>query len=173
MIFLADTSVLDPGSLRKLVLALAPHRGILWVPALIHAERLFQLRREKGSAFNMVEIKTWFDTYGDVVKIQNLDQQLAESISVTLHSRFPDHDAWRKIKRTAYRRAMGVEAPENSGTRSCGAPLDLYIAALATPTAPVVTQDKGPEWDDAPPGAVISLKEALARLESLPSLETP
>ena len=170
MNFMLDTNVLTPGRLRQLVLAMQKRGGKLYVPALVHAERLFQLRRQHGAAFNPAEVEVFFDTYREVLEVQPMDRALAEALANTLCLRHPTQDAWLAVKRQSYLRAIGREVSQAEalalGNRPCGAPLDLYLAALASPECPIITEDAGHEWTTAPPGSVLKLKEALARLEA-------
>ena len=166
MTYLLDSSVLTPGRLSALTIAAASRGTTLVIPALIHAERVFQLRRLHGTTFNATVIQSWFQSYAGVVVIEPLDVPAAESVASALHARYPVDADWRQAKCVAYHRCAGTQPPAGAGARRCGAPLDLYVAALASPQRPVITEDHGPEWGGAPEGSVLRYEEALLRLQA-------
>ena len=166
MIFLLDTSVITAGRLDALAIAASSRGNKLVVPALIHAERVFQLRRRHGATFDAAVLHAWFENYAGVIVIEPLDAPLAETVAHSLHARYPVDNDWRRAKCAAYHRCVGNEPPAGAGTRRCGAPLDLYVAALASPDRPVISEDRGPEWVGAPEGSVLRYQEALTRLQA-------
>lgn len=160
MKLLLDSNVLTPMHLNELE-PLAANKGIkLVVPALIHAEYVFQLKRRMAGRFDLNVVRTYFEVH-QAIRVEALDQDRAEELAMALAQRFPDDAAWRRIKREAYFRAVGQEPPAAVSNRRAGAPVDLYVAALGTVDAPIVTADKGPEWRGMPDGTVISYNDAL------------
>jgi hypothetical protein len=167
MIFLVDTSVMTSQYFRPLVEASAKHGHKVEVPALVYAERLFQLRRRRKGAFDPAEIRLWFDRFPTTLSVPNLDPVAAESLAAALYARFPDDAAWLSAKRDAWRRCLGHKVTEEPGAnRQCGASVDLYILGLASPERPVVTKDGGPEWKGWPAGTVLRYTDAMKRAES-------
>ena len=154
MILRLDTNVLWPKPLH--VLAEAAERGHhrLRIPAIVHAERLFQLRRALGARFDARHVTTIFEQYASVLAVEPLDVAGAEHLARIMGDRHPTEEAWKLAKARAVGREDGV-AP---------ATVDLYLAGLATPEIPFVTNDRGREWKGVPQGAVLSLEAALARL---------
>lgn len=167
MTLLVDTSVLyKPRRLRELCGAANSRGGRVVVPALVHAERLFQLHRKHGASFDPGEIRGFFEGLAPVLTVEALDGPAAEELALHMGGSWRTDGDWRAAKREAYRRCMGDPAAEPGTTRPCGAPLDLYLVGLARPSRPIVTVDRGPEWSCAPAGCVLSLDEALRWLET-------
>lgn len=166
MIFFVDTSVMVPGRLRSLVEKCAVHNHQVVVPALVFAERLFQLRREKKDAFKLAEIRAWFERHPNTLSVQSLDLDAAADLAGALYARFPDDQAWLGAKRLAWQRCLGQRIRESVGEhRPCGGSVDLYVVGVATPERPIVTEDGGPEWEGWPAGTVLSFSDALRRAE--------
>jgi len=164
MIFLVDTSIITAGRLRPLVERCAVHGHRVEVPALVHAEYLFQLRRDKGAGFDPTVVQVFFERYPGVLAVAPLDEGAADALAATLYQRFPTDDSWRAIKRSAWRRCLGSTAAEDSASkRNCGASVDIYLAGIASPERPIVTLDRQDEWQDWSPGSVLLYEQALAR----------
>jgi predicted nucleic acid-binding protein len=164
MIFLVDTSVMTSGRFRRLLEASASNGHTVEVPALVYAERVFQLRRQKEADFNIADIRGWFERFPSTLALQVLDEVTAESLAAALYTRFPNDDAWLAAKRAVWRRCLGQQVIEEPGAhRACGGPVDAYIVGLASPERPVVTADGGPEWEGVPAGTVLRYAEALQR----------
>ena len=142
MTFLLDTSILN--QLRNVeefaeFCAARGHR--IEIPALVHIERLFQLRREHGENFDESMIRSWFDRFESVVSVQPITTEFAELIATRLHGRVPTDPEWTVLK-------------------DDGHSLDAYIVATADPQRPIVGADSGPAWKACPPGTVVTLEEA-------------
>lgn len=169
MIFLVDTSIITGGKLRRLLEQCAVNEHRVEVPALVHAEFLFQLRRKLGASFEEGASRALFDRFPTTLSVQTLDPGAAAALAQALHARFGDDAAWLVAKRAAWRRCLGQrnEAPEaQESQRKCGGSVDLYIAGLATPQRPIVTADAQDEWRGWPAGTVLSFEDALQRAEA-------
>lgn len=165
MEFLLDSSVIRNG-LPRLTEQAASSGHRLVIPALIHAEQLFQDRRrraEKGQPFDPAFFDDFCARHRGTLSVVPLTREEAEVAAERLYRRFPDSATWRNAKRAVARQCcLGTEPPDDQhATADCGAPVDLFIAALATPERPVITHDVGFEWRDWPVGAVISVRRAF------------
>lgn len=163
MTFLLDTSALNRRGLRKFLELCRDNEHTALVPAIVYAERVFQLRRKKGDAFKQSDIDQWFDNFAGTLSVLNLDMEDARELARVLHDRFPDDDRWAKEKIQAHTRRLnpGNSNSELKNTKLYAAPLDFYIVGLAGEHRPVITEDGGPEWQGWPEGYVVSFDEAF------------
>lgn len=144
MTFLVDTSVVF-ADLRTFAEACAKGGHEVHIPALVYAERVFQLRREKGSGFDPFAIRAWFERLPDTLRVQTYDQEVGDLCAERLFTRFPTDETWDQAK---------------GRVRN----LDLFIASLGTPETPVVTKDTREEWHNWADGAILPFNEAMKRV---------
>lgn len=159
MIFVLDTSVLWRRRVRDLAELAKKHNHKVEIPALVHAERIAQVRRDKGRAFDLSFIDSFLKTHE--VEIVSFDREIAERSAQELARRFPTPEAWHSARRqrceTRFQLASSATAP------ICPATIDWYISASYSDREIVlVTEDKGPEFV-AP--VKLSLDEAIQAAE--------
>lgn len=163
MKMLLDSSVMSGGQLNSLCLAAASNGHELLVPALVYTERVFQIRRSRGTTFKQEDIDAWFAKYVGILSVEPLG---GDGLAERMFARWPSDEDWKSVKRKAYRACAGQDPDQDYGTKRCGATLDLYLSSAATPEVPIVTEDKQFEWKGLAPGCVLSLEQALERLGS-------
>ncbi|WP_309897178.1 hypothetical protein [Archangium sp.] len=162
MKFLIDTSVMTSGRFRKFLEAckLAGHEVI--VPALVHAECLFRIKRRVGASYRPESIDNWYLNFPNTLRTGVLDQPNAAALAMALARQFPDDAAWHAAKQAMWRHSLGLEPGPEVRSR-WAAPVDAYLVGLASPDIPIVTADKGLEWRGWPAGCVLSYEDALRR----------
>lgn len=145
-----DTNVLWSGrQIRALcdLARLAGHQVV--VPALVHAERIAQMRRERGSAFSEEAVESFLNTHN--IRIEPFDRVDAERAANVLAVAFPTEDDWSAAKHSA-----------TSGRHP--ATTDFFIGApLVDAGHTFVSGDKGVEFRSLKVDR-ITYQEALARL---------
>lgn len=131
------------------------------IPTLVHAERLFQLAREKGAGFDP-ELPNQA-MMAKNIRFLAFELPDAEHHATSLYERYPTDSAWKQV-----RLARGAEAetqgapPERMSTT-----VDWFIRTQVTGRQMVVLcEDAGPEWSGAPllaryDDAVAALRELL------------
>lgn len=166
MQFLLDSSVIRNGLLRLTeAAAIGGHK--LLIPALVHAEQLFQDRRRRadnGKPFDPRYFEEFRAKHKDTLQILDMSSTHAEETALRLFSRYPGGEAWRAAKRAVARHccACPESAEDAHPSRDCGAPVDLYLAALASPETPIITAERqGFEWKEWEAGAVVDVAQAL------------
>lgn len=163
MIFVLDTNVLwKVQKLAKLASAARRRGHRVEIPALVHAERLAQVRRkihEEGKAFDPSLVEAFLKTHGLVVV--PFDKEVAERCAESLAERYPTRDGWHDARRT--RCASRFQGVQNEAGKACPATVDWYLHAPyeAEPFV-FVTLDGGGEH--AGRGA-LSLDDAILRAE--------
>lgn len=173
MDLLVDTSVLRKVRTVEELVSLAEPRGHrILVPSLVYAERDFQFRRYLGGrsppqTYDGAVVNAFFARFQGILSVLPLDEQEAGALAERQHTRCPSDDSWRDAKRTAARQCLGIEEATPGKGRGCGAPVDLYLVALASPDRPIVTFERKdrPEWQHGrSTGAVLTVEGAKARL---------
>lgn len=159
--FLIDSSVMTAGRLRKLLEACAVNSHHVFVPALVHAECVFKLRRRHGSSYKPDLIDTWYVNFPDTLKLAPLDRVSADALAESLFKQFPDEEKWKCAKREMWRHALGLPEGLTPSSRRTVAPVDAYLVGLASPASPIVSEDGGIEWTGWPAGSVIKFELAL------------
>lgn len=157
MIFVLDTNVLwKVRRLEQLAIVARRNGHRVAVPALAHAERCAQLRREKGAAFDPETIAAFLDTHK--IAILPFGRRTAERVAVALAARYPSPDAWHAARRE--RCAARFRVALAPGGETCPGTVDWYLAApYGPPDHVLVTLDGGVEFAGTD---VISLDEALS-----------
>ena len=128
-----DTNVLRSASQLITLSARARRAGYrVLVPALVHAERLAQMRREFGHRFDISAVNAFMDT--NEIAVEPFDMVEAERASCALASAFPTDDRWHDAKKAAVQGRVPATT-------------DFYIGApLANTQHPLVSGDKGYEF---------------------------
>lgn len=174
MDLLLDTCVVRHVREVEKLAVLARERGHrLLVPGLVYAERAFQERRRLGSppaprTYDPQVVRDFFARFQGVLQVLPLDDGEADRAAGRLHQRFPTEGAWLEAKRSACRACLNVLPDHPVGdNHPCGAPVDLYLAALASPERPIVTMEGAARWEWAQgreDGSVVNLETAKQRL---------
>jgi hypothetical protein len=164
MIFVLDTNVLwKIQKLIRLAKAARLHGHSIEVPALAHAERLAQVRREQtqpGKTFDPAIVEAFLLTHG--LRVVPFDQAVAERCAEALAARYPDQERWHEARRA--RCAVRFQVVQDGTGKACPSTIDWYLQApyLAAPYV-FVTLDRGAEFDGT--GAV-SLDSAIELAEA-------
>jgi hypothetical protein len=150
-----DTNVLWSGPLLKELsrrARSAGHRVV--VPALVHAERLAQMRRERGPRFSIAAVNAFLETHE--ISVEPFDLAEAERASSVLASVFPTKDDWHGAKNEA----LKGRTPATT---------DFFIGApLADSKHPFVSEDRGHEFRSMGVRR-ITYEEAIAMFPEDPS----
>lgn len=135
------------------------------VPALAHAEKLHDLRQDRGVDFVYEKVKDFLEE--KKVKIMSFEQHHAEATAELFAKQFPDKTSWLAYKRKRCCECLSLTAPECdqkidilSKNKKCSATIDWLIAGYAQAEHSIlVTDDKGIEFKD------VVRKTNLAKLE--------
>lgn len=160
MIFVLDTNVLwKMQKLVQLARAARQHGHRIEIPALVHAERMAQLRREKGAGFDPGVIEAFMMTHG--LTVAAFDKEVAERCAQSLADRYSSPERWHAARRRRCESRFQL-AQANAGS-SCPATVDWYLSASygAAPFV-LVTLDGGPEFEGV---ATVGLDEAIRLAE--------
>lgn len=148
MIFVLDTNVL--WRIQKLIrLARAAKlRGhSVQVPALAHAERLAQVRREQqqpGKSFDPAIVEAFLLTHG--LQVMPFDKALAEQCAESLAVRYPEKEHWHEARRD--RCAARFQVVQDGTGKPCPSTIDWYLQApYAAAPYVFVTLDGGAEFE--------------------------
>jgi predicted nucleic acid-binding protein len=146
MRFLLDSNVLfTTRFVSKLYHIARPNQHSLCVSALAHAERIAQLRRQKGSAFNAEMVDAFIRTHE--IEILAFDRNHSEAVAVTMADWHPTNAAWQDAKWRRCAEAMGQRDTHRPATRACPATVDWFIAAHGLSARSVlVSEDSGSEF---------------------------
>jgi hypothetical protein len=158
MIFVLDTNVLwKPRRVARLADVARPRGHTVAVPALAHAERVAQLRREKGDDFDATDIDLFIQTHHIV--ILPFDQPTAERAAEALATRYPKPDHWHAARRARCATRFQILQPDVG--EPCPATVDWYLmASYGSAEYTVVTHDRRDEFEGMP---VLGLDEAIRR----------
>lgn len=140
-----DSSVArKPRTLRELASGLERRgEGPLIVPALVHTEMCFHLRRRLGDRFDGAAVTNALD---GVAIVEPFDREAAERGAEKLAGWHGSDEDWLIAKRAACAHALAVDAPADSARR-CPATVDWYVACHAAAQGwVIITDDDGPEW---------------------------
>ena len=161
MIFVLDTNVLwKRERLSRLASAARRSGHEIQIPALVHAERVAQVRRERGAAFDPAFVGAFLQTHG--LQVVPFDQEVAERCAEWLAQRYPSRDDWHEARRKRCEFRFQVAATESGD--SCPATVDWYLAASYTADPFVfVTLDGGAEWNGT---EAVSLDQAIGLAEA-------
>lgn len=162
MKLLVDTSVLhDVGAFQRLAAAAAARSHRLLVPTLVWTERDAQVRRRVLGSYNPAVVADFYARFEQVVELLPWDELEGAQAAQRLASRFPTEAAWQDAKRAAAARALNV--PDPGPNRRCGAQLDWYLAASASPDRPIVTAERTDrdEWSGWEAGSVLTVQAAI------------
>lgn len=147
MIFVLDTNVL--WNIKKLIrlARAAKRRGhSVQVPALAHAERLAQVRREPrqpGTTFDSAIVEAFLLTHG--LQVVPFDKALAEQCAESLATRYPEKEHWHEARRS--RCAARLQVVQDGTGKPCPSTIDWYLQAPYTAAPYVfVTLDGGAEF---------------------------
>jgi hypothetical protein len=160
MIFVLDTNVLwKHGRIARLATLARRNGHRVVVPALAHAERIAQLRREHGADFDPEAIREFLTTHK--IAILPFGRLTAERAAEALATRYSSPDHWHAARRE--RCAGRFQVVLDQGGQTCPGTVDWYLAApYSPPDYVVVTLDGGAEFAGMD---VVSLDEALALAE--------
>jgi hypothetical protein len=160
MIFVLDTNVLwKMARLVRLATAARRRDHHIEIPALVHAERMAQVRREKGAAFDPAFIEAFLQTHQ--LRIAPFDQEVAERCARALAERYASIEQWHRARRE--RCAARFQMAQTDAGRACPATVDWYLEASYTEAPFVfVTLDGGSEFEGT---EVISLDSAIQLAE--------
>ncbi len=161
MIFILDTNVLwKRKKIAQLAVIAKKHAHHLQVPALVHAERLAQVRRDlqkDGKTFDQRVIDALLDTHG--IEVVPFDRTVAERSALVLAGMFPSPDHWHEARRERCAHRFQV-AQTNTPGPVCPATIDWYLhASYATVPATFVTLDGGLDFEGM---QVVDLDRAIA-----------
>lgn len=160
MIFVLDTNVLwDVDRIVQLATRARGNGHRVVVPALAHAERCAQVRRDMGARFDARIVDRFLET--NHIEILPFDRPTAERAAAVLATRYPGRDHWHAARRE--RCAGRFRVVLEQGGQPCPGTVDWYLAApYGPPDYVVVTLDGGAEFVGMD---VISLDDALALVE--------
>lgn len=123
----------------------------VYLPALVHAERAYQIRRSRAAraqSFDLSYIRESLEDLG--FEFVPFEQPDAEGAVEHLFALYPDDDSWHAAKKSK---------------GSTSATVDWYIAGQAAHRGwLVVTDDGGPEWQGLPKVKRATLLAALDRI---------
>jgi hypothetical protein len=161
MIFVLDTNVLwRTAEIGRLAIAAKRGGHSIAVPALAHAERLAQVRRERheqGKTFNPAMVEAFFRTHD--LKVMPFDEAVAERCAESLARRYPKKEHWHDARRS--RCASRFQVAQEGTGKACPSTVDWYLHAPygAAPYV-FVTLDEGVEFEGM---GTISLDSAIQR----------
>lgn len=167
MIFVLDTNALwKIRGLARLSQAIRARGLRLQVPALVHAERVAQMRRKHGSTFDIGFIQSFIDTH--CIEVVSFDRTAAETYAERITKRYPHDSDWHAAKRERCATRFHIVADAGE---ACPATVDWFIsrghaASGELERVIVVTDDTGVEYDGAD---ILSVDEAIAYVEALPT----
>lgn len=136
----------------------AEARVVLALPSLVHAERLYQLRRARPDDFSMTVLRRMLAPVFEAgLRILPYTEEDAEAHGRLLAGPYPTDGAWRAARRGA--------APAVGGR---GATVDWFIATQAMARCAIlVTSDKGVEFGWMDTEARVTATELRAALQAL------
>jgi hypothetical protein len=164
MIFVLDTNVL--WKIQKIIrlsraARLNGHR--IEVPALAHAERLAQVRREQqhpGKAFDPAIVEAFLLTHG--LQVVPFDKALAEQCAESLAARYPEKEHWHEARRG--RCAARFQVVQDGTGKPCPSTIDWYLQAPYSAAPYVfVTLDEGAEFEGT---SAVTLDTAIQLAEA-------
>jgi hypothetical protein len=163
MIFVLDTNVLwRTAEIGRLATAAKRGGHSVAVPALAHAERLAQVRRERheqGKTFDPAMVEAFFLTHG--LEVVPFDKAVAERCAESLAGRFPKKALWHDARRS--RCASRFQVAQEGTGKACPATVDWYLHAPYEGAPYVfVTLDEGVEFEGM---GTIGLDSAIQRAE--------
>lgn len=137
--FFLDTNVLfRVGFVRDLSRKCVERSHRICVSALVHMERVSQLRREKGDAYDPAAVEAFIHTHG--IEIIAFDRDAAEQVAAALSAQFSCDADWQLAKWQRCARAVGQDREPPASPR-CPATLDWVIARHALGGDPVIVSD--------------------------------
>lgn len=147
--FILDTNVLFSCQFIERMSLGCRHKGHrMLTSALVHAERVFQLRRRFGAQFEANVVGAFLDTHG--IEIIPFDQDSANRVAEQLFDEFPSDDDWRLAKWQRCATSVGYQGKPPQKPR-CPATVDWLIARhILGPDTFLVTEDKGSEFGSIP-----------------------
>lgn len=150
MDFHLDTNVLHNLKFIRKLSELAQSRGHqLHVSALVHAERLAQLRRQHGMNFDPNVVGNFLSTHH--IRVTHISLAEAERIAEVLANVAPERETWEKLKWTHYLSCVGLGTDDRPcPSRKLSSTNDWWIlahasSAVANPRVVFVTEDRGLE----------------------------
>lgn len=163
MILVLDTNALwETRAVRRLAELVRKCGFRLQVPALVHAERVAQVRRTHGESFDIAVVQSFIDTHH--IEVVGFDRACAERFAEDTWRRFPDAEKWHAAKRTKCATRFHVNA--DAGV-ACPSTVDWFIAyghkAQGTDRVVLVTNDGGTEFDG---DDVLPLSKAIELVEA-------
>lgn len=121
----------------------------LYVPALAHAEVLFDIRQDMGPAFHAKRVVQGLIDLGLV--IQPFEERHAERAAEWLGEAYPSTEAWYAAKKQRFIKSLGLDEKKTASNvtgKKCAATVDFYIAAHAAQEGWIlVTDDGGPDFE--------------------------
>lgn len=120
----------------------------LFVSAVVHAEKLFDLRQKHSATYDATAVSKSIRARG--LKLLAFEERHADYTAELLARSFPKGDAWRAAKRKCCVDCLGLpdagaSAPGKGTT--CSATVDWLIAGHALANGCIlVTDDPGPEF---------------------------
>lgn len=143
--FFLDTNVLfKPMFVRDLSLRCRGHGHRLCVSALVHMERVYQLKRKKGDGFDPAAVEAFIAA--NEIEVIPFDRDAAEQVASVLATEFPTDADWQAAKWRRCARAVGQDRPPPANPSS-PATLDWLIARhVAGADAVIVSDDLGSEF---------------------------
>jgi predicted nucleic acid-binding protein len=139
----------------------------LFVSAVVHAEKLFDLRQEHGASYDPADVLRAMRARG--LKVLAFKARHADHTAELLAHSFPTGDAWREAKRKRCVDCLGLRhdgaSTPGKGT-TCSATVDWLIAGHALAKRCIlVTDDRGTEFRLAIERVRLdTLKQALGRM---------
>src|SRR5205085_7902275 len=119
-----DNNALWETKLVRRLADLVRQRGFrLQVPALVHAERVAQVRRSHGASFDIAVVQAFIDTHN--IEVVGFDRGCAERFVQEVCTTYPDADGWHAAKRTKCATRFRVNADAG---QVCPATVDWFIA---------------------------------------------
>lgn len=158
MIFVLDTNVLWQRDLERLTRAARARNHRVEVPALVHAERIAQVRRQKKAEFDQAFIDAFVLTHN--IQIVPFDRAAAELCASILAERYRSDQEWSDARRDRCMLRLRVEDP---GGRPCPATVDWFLhPRLHGTDAVLVTHDGGTEFEEV---GTVTLSRAIELAE--------
>lgn len=119
----------------------------LTVSALVHTEKLFDLKQELKERYNLEIVSQSLSSKH--VSIKPFEVRHAEATASVIGEQFPTNDDWRKFKRQKCIDCLGLQRTEHipGKGKKCGATVDWFIVGHAyCEDYLLITQDGGEEF---------------------------
>ena len=119
----------------------------LFVSAVVHAEKIFDLRQDLGADYDLAHVLQSMQSRG--LHVLPFDARHADATAELLARSFPTRDEWREAKHKRCVDCLGLPSgTSTSGTgKTCSATVDWLIGGHALAEQCIlVTDDTGPEY---------------------------